>query len=542
MVKVKVKEGVLEGEIIENVYGNPFYSFKGIPYAEPPLGDLRFQAPKPKTPWTGVRQAKQHGPVCCQYDYLKTLQKKGEEDCLYLNVYTPNISPQEPLPVMVYIHGGGFVSGSSNDDLFGPEFLIKHNVILVTINYRLEVLGFLCLETEDIPGNAGMKDQVAAFKWVQSNIQSFGGDPNKVTIFGESAGAASVSLHLVSPMSKGLFKRAIMQSGTLLCPWVQTHKPRERAILLARELGCKSNYDAEIVEFFKNIPAEALVKQSAPLIYVEYFRTSPKTFFGIVIEKQFGQECFLSNGENMYDVLKGGIHEGVEVINGHTEDEGIVYFAMGCNAEEEIEQANKLIEFYVPYDLTIYLPMLKRIELGNKIKEHYLKDEVVSKEHIDDLLKCLSMIYFVYAAVTWQKICAKRNKNKLYFYTFSCKSERNIFARVLGGKFISDRRTPVSHGDDLSYIFPCKIALTKVDINSKTYQMIDQVTKLWTNFAKFGDPTPDSSLGAKWLPYSIENQHYLDIGEKLTPGTSPNKQDMDFWENIYREYYPQFLF
>lgn len=130
---------------------------------------------------------------------------------------------------MVWIHGGGFVGGSGNEESAGPEYLLKKDVILVTLNYRLDALGFLSLDTEDIPGNAGMKDQVAALRWVKKNIKNFGGDPDNITLFGGSAGAACVSYHLVSPMSKGLFNRAIMQSGTITSWFPKTFRAKDRA-------------------------------------------------------------------------------------------------------------------------------------------------------------------------------------------------------------------------------------------------------------------------------------------------------------------------
>lgn len=136
---------------------------------------------------------------------------------------------------MFWIHGGGYVSGTGDDTEYGPLFLVRQDVVLVTINYRLEVFGFLNLESEDVPGNAGMKDQVAALRWVKKNIANFGGDPDNITIFGESAGGASTSYHLISPMSKGLFKRAIVQSGVSIGYWAQSYKPRERGFALARQ-------------------------------------------------------------------------------------------------------------------------------------------------------------------------------------------------------------------------------------------------------------------------------------------------------------------
>ncbi|CAG4978999.1 unnamed protein product [Colias eurytheme] len=432
-MKVRVNEGVLEGSAVENAYGKPFFSFKGIPYAEPPIGDLRFKAPKPKQPWTGVRQATEHGPICFQYDvFSRPPVNTGEEDCLYLNVYTPDIQPQKYLPVMVFIHGGAFMSGSGNDDFYGPEFLIRHDVILVTINYRLEVLGFLCLDTEDIPGNAGLKDQVAALRWVRNNIRNFGGDPDNVTIFGESAGSASVSLHLVSPMSKGLFKRAIMQSGTMVSSLVEPYGARDRALLLAKELGCNSKNDKEIYEFFKNQPVERLVNKKNSVI----------------------KKCFLEG--NLLDLFRNGIHEGVEVINGYTEDEGVLLFMMGCDIDDVFNHANKFAEFFVPYDIANHISIDQQIELGKKVKKYYLKDASARKEdNLDDLLKFFGMNLFVYSSMSFFKICAKRNKNNIYLYEFTCKSERNVFARFeKGSELIYDRRIPVAHADDLTYLFP----------------------------------------------------------------------------------------
>lgn len=124
------------------------------------------KAPQPVTPWDGIRSATAHGPICCQRDLFFDFVETGSEDCLYLNVYTPSLEPTKLLPVMFWIHGGGFSSGSGNSHIYGPDFLVNQNVVLVTINYRLEALGFLCLDTKDVPGNAGMKDQVAGLRWV----------------------------------------------------------------------------------------------------------------------------------------------------------------------------------------------------------------------------------------------------------------------------------------------------------------------------------------------------------------------------------------
>ncbi|WP_223813704.1 carboxylesterase/lipase family protein [Geobacillus zalihae] len=198
--------------------------WRGIPYAAPPIGSLRFRAPQKPIPWKGVRPAKHFGPAAMQNEretmkFLNDCPSYKSEDCLYLNIWSPGADGQKR-PVMVWIHGGSFAYGSGSSPMYdGASFAELGNVVIVTINYRLGVFGFLHLadiggESYMESGNCGLLDQVAALRWVQENIEAFGGDPDNITIFGESAGAVSVSTLLTMPAAKGLFHKAIMQSGT----------------------------------------------------------------------------------------------------------------------------------------------------------------------------------------------------------------------------------------------------------------------------------------------------------------------------------------
>jgi para-nitrobenzyl esterase len=226
--------------------------YKGIPYAAPPVGDLRWKSPQPVASWSDVRQTVEFAPRCAQghiYDDMVFRDKGGSEDCLYLNVWTPAASAEGRRPVMVWIHGGGFIAGASSEPRQDGENLARKGVVVVTLNYRLGVFGFLAhpdltKESEHkASGNYGLLDQVAALDWVHRNIAAFGGDPGNVTIFGESAGSLSVSALMASPLTRGLFQKAIGESGAFFGSTLPA-KPLDQAehtgVEFAKSMGTDS--------------------------------------------------------------------------------------------------------------------------------------------------------------------------------------------------------------------------------------------------------------------------------------------------------------
>ncbi|MEO7992054.1 MAG: carboxylesterase family protein, partial [Chryseolinea sp.] len=222
---VKVDEGLLQG-----VNKNNLSIYKGIPFAAPPVGDLRWRAPQPAEKWEGIKQALEFGPAPMQGGNPSAGKN---EDCLYLNVWTPAKSAGEKVPVLVWIYGGGFSFGSTSEPVYDGEALASKGVVLVSIAYRVGQLGFLAhpeLSAENashVSGNYGLLDIIAGLKWIQKNIEAFGGDPSKVTIFGESAGGIAVSMLCASPLAKGLFHGAISQSGGSFGPPRPTTYPGE---------------------------------------------------------------------------------------------------------------------------------------------------------------------------------------------------------------------------------------------------------------------------------------------------------------------------
>lgn len=254
---VEIENGKIDGAFMETRFGDKFHAFLKIPFAEPPTGELRFQAPVPKSSWTGILNCTSYGPICMQ----PNLWGRSDifEDCLHLNVFTKNADQlTDPLPVIVFIHGGGFETGSAIEH--GPEYLMERDVVVVTIGYRLGAFGFLALETSEIPGNAGLKDQALALKWIQRNIKFFGGDSTKVTISGLSAGAFSATAHMISPMSRGLFHNVIAMSGAFA--WQKKLKTNnfEDARKLAVKVNCTVEATEAMIRCLKDVRSLNILK------------------------------------------------------------------------------------------------------------------------------------------------------------------------------------------------------------------------------------------------------------------------------------------
>lgn len=254
------------GQVLGKQEGNIF-TWKGIPYAKPPVGELRFQAPLAHDSWEGVREATQFGPIAPQPEqeimtFLGAERDNMSEDCLYLNVWSPG-ADERRRPVLVWIHGGAFISGSGSASAYDGTSFVEHgDVVVVTLNYRLGILGFLHLgelggKTYETSGNNGMLDQIAALKWVKDNIAFFGGDPERVTIFGESAGAMSVGTLLAMPESKGLFQKAILQSGAARNTVTAT-----KATEIAKQILGVLHVQENELEKLRELPLEDLLSAS----------------------------------------------------------------------------------------------------------------------------------------------------------------------------------------------------------------------------------------------------------------------------------------
>ncbi|KAL5279762.1 CES5A.2 family protein, partial [Megaselia abdita] len=377
-LKVKLNHGgVLVGRHLESSEGRHIRAFLGIPYAKPPLDDLRFKSPQPYPSWKGEKLAIKDGPFCLQVDpYLRTSGPEGEEDCLYLNVYTPPLKDiKDPLPVIVWFHGGGWESGSGGELFYGPQFLLNRDVILVSGNYRLGPLGFLSTESLECPGNFGLKDQVEILRWVKENIHSFGGNASSITIAGESAGGATVSYLMHSEKSKGLFHKAILESGNFHNPWAQPMHEGEafkRAMKLAKMFNCEESN--KIIYCLRKVPGKDIIAR-----FNEFFEWDiyPMIPFQPVVEVEH-PEAFLT--ENPKETGLRSLD--IPVLTGCNSGEGIIMSSFLLNNQEVMgelkSQVNKLFPIIFNYD---HWSQDKQEEITKAIEGFYFKNgHVYEKE------------------------------------------------------------------------------------------------------------------------------------------------------------------
>ncbi|XP_069675635.1 carboxylic ester hydrolase-like isoform X1 [Periplaneta americana] len=530
---VEVDQGRLRGKKVTSSVGIAYYSFRGIPYAKPPAGSLRFQAPQPADAWDGVRDAFSEGPVAPQIDDFVDNAYLGEEDCLYLNVFTPKLpaeSVDKPKAVMVWIHGGGFYMGSGNTRINGPEYLMTGDVVLVTFNYRLGALGFLSTEDGQTCSNCGLKDQAVALRWVQRNIAQFGGDPHNVTIFGVSAGGGSVHFHLLSAMSRGLFHRAIAMSGVALNPWALVEAPRDRAFRLGAVLGCHTTDSTELVRFLRSVPARELIENVEKAQTPEE-KASNLMFFAPTLEKgaEQGAEVFVP-GQPL-DLMRAGLFHKVPFVSGITSHEGMLVMRALSRDPAFLSYLNNDYEYLVPYSLKLKKGSPKSQEVAQRIKKFYFGDKPISRETLQPLFDLLSDVFFVVGLRKSLELQLAHTATPIYCYQFSFDEKLGLLEKYLG-----DYTTPgVCHGAEVAYLFRAfYIDDSRLDPGTNYMKTVQRMVKLWTNFAKTGNPTPerDPLVDVIWNPVTKSELHYLNIDKDLSMQKDLAKDRVAFWEDL----------
>ncbi|KAK7870484.1 hypothetical protein R5R35_000756 [Gryllus longicercus] len=541
---LSVRQGALRGRRRCTPAGNAFLSFQGVPYAKPPVGELRFKAPVPLGAWSGVRDAIEPGNQCVQYDgFAKAIV--GDEDCLFLNVFTPCLSSESAngtsLAVLFWIHGGGFLSGSSN--MFQPDPFMDNGVILVTINYRIGPLGFLGLDTLEAPGNAGLKDQRMALLWVKENISVFGGDPNNITLFGQSAGGASVHFHVLSPLSKGLFRRAVVQSGSALLARNVARDPAGRAERVARAAGCDARTAREpaaLLRWLRAAPAPALVA-AADAAKTDEERRRGVLFVLVPCVEPPHPGAFLPARPE--ELLRRADASRVPLVFGITTHEGMLNLpvtllralahsvrgAEGLAAAEAqaLAELASHLERLLPDDLDLRRPERSR-RLLRRVKDFYFDGQELSEDTLQGLVNLYTDVNYA-SGILRAADEHSRLGSPVYLYEFAFRGLLNYVGAALRSKVQG-----VCHGDELAYQFRIP-GLPDPAPESAEALVRRRMGRLWANFATTGNPTPslNEEIPTTWLPFTDIAPNYLRISENLTVQSDLLKERMQFWTSLY---------
>ncbi|KAL6437219.1 hypothetical protein ACFW04_005044 [Cataglyphis niger] len=541
-----IRNGTLIGITMHTRLGRDIHAFLGIPYAAPPIGELRFAPPQPATAWNGVRAAVENAEICTQRN-IYTYQEEivGGEDCLYLNVYTPRIPYSEtPLliahryPVMIWFHGGGWLTGAGHSEFYGPKFLLDHDLVLVTINFRLGPLGFLSTEDLECPGNLGLKDQQQAMRWVQENIVSFGGDPNRVTLFGESAGGASVHYHMINPISQGLFHRGISQSGNFYNPWTLTppESAKEKAIILGRNLSCNTDTSAELIKCLRTKDATEIIGTDR---LFQHFGYCPMIPFKPVIEPKHAG-AFLT--EHPLISVKQGRLVDIPWMTGTTSEEGTLKVPgiYGRDQGEHVKKLNNDFDNIAPLSLFYeerygIRDRQFRDEISAKIRAFYFgnKDIDQSDEARFKVIDMYSDAWFNHGTHEAIKDFIANQTSPIYYYYFAYKGSAS-FSWIFGD---TEKNYGVSHADELQYLFPVGEQLFKdTELSKEDHKIINIMTELWYNFANSGNPTPKVTklIPLKWKPVKTNSLEYLYIGNSTNVIMEKNLlwERMMFWNKL----------
>ncbi|XP_055854078.1 juvenile hormone esterase-like [Episyrphus balteatus] len=521
-IEVSTSLGEIRGVKLKSRLGEEFNAFRGIRYAKNPIGELRFKNPQPVESWKPtVFDATKDGPRCPQGRFDSP---DNSEDCLRLNIYSKNLCSNASKPVVVFLHPGGLYGSSGRTNNAGPELLMDRDIVLVTINYRLGTLGFLAAGIAEAPGNAGLKDQVIALRWIRDHIRNFGGDPNSVTLLGYSAGSRCASLHMVSPMSKGLFHKVIAMSGS---PF-QMEKYNEDQLDLAKKqaklVNCPIDDKNGMVKCLQETSAEEIIKTTDNMFEIGFY---PLLNWSPVIEKDFGQERFLT--EDPLKSFEKGDFQKIPLIIGRNKDEfaRIAYYnLMDSNITKQMNENWKKVS---PIMLRYERNTNDSKEISNLLRAAYEIDKqiVTNSTPFEPFAKLLSDAIIGFPVHRQVNLLAKYIP--VYYYCFTYKGRFSDF------KFPDDTAYGSVHHDELLYLFNIPRLAPLYSEMDPENKIVERLTRMWTQFAKTGNPNNSKDEYLKnlnWKPFNSDDENYLEIGDELVLDEQLFVRRMSIWEII----------
>lgn len=531
----QTKQGMLWGTVEESRGGKRILAFRGIQHVQPPTGERRFRPPVPVSRWDGIKEAKHNGHICPQHLPTKPDIWVGEEDCLWINVFSRDLVAGKRRPVMVWIHGGNFARGSAAE--YDPDYILDQEVVLVTIQYRLGMFGFLSTEDAELPGNYGMLDQIAALHWVRQNIEAFSGDPERITIVGQQAGGASVHYHLLSPLTRGLFHRAISMSGSALCWWASLKRPLEKARKLAKLVDCKNNQ--ELAKCLREKPMDVLMNTHPNFYDWKHLEQNqePLTAWSPRVDKEAAVP-FLS--EEPIDLMTSGNFQHVPYIVGLTDDEGATRGSAFFADMAGVREFEESLEKYGPLMFGFHDGQSEAPKIMSKrVKDFYWADKSLDKDIASSLVDAISDSSYAHPIDTTGKIHAMKSAAPVYVYHFGYRGQHSL-THIQPNEYpprivAPDIHFGAANGDDLMYLFPILTGLFR-PLPGEDLVFSTRFVDLLSSFVKTGKP--EIEMGPEvgpfvWDPVNPANISHLDIGNVMEMDQGlPNNRRMSFWQAL----------
>ncbi|XP_076266418.1 esterase E4-like [Rhynchophorus ferrugineus] len=534
-LQVTLPNGVIQGQKETSLFGKTFFSYLGVPYAQPPINDLRFQEPQPVRKWFGVLDGTVEGPFCSGVNISAMvnmdLKSQGQEDCLYLNIFTPK-SPKDndtdSLPVLIYYYGGAFLGGGPIRKYYSPDYLIDNDIIVILPHFRTAVFGYLSTEDLNCPGNWGLKDQIAVLKWANQNIKFFGGDPNQVTIAGQSAGAVSVNSILLSPKAKGLFQRAIIMSGGSLCFWGYQTNSKKIAFDIGVALGIETNDTKHLVNELRRVKSEDLMHAQILVMLVNFAETLTNGLPYTPTIEPYHEGAVLT--EFPFNQLKRGNFNRVPILTGVTSMEMILFQKV----------ADLVRPILSVFDLSpgLFVRLTKNSQnrsiVGKKIKQLFFDNANFAS------LSDLELMTFLSDDVYWRparKMAELVSRySPVYFYKFMYEGELGLTTNTRFNGLTTRAYTGVGHTEDTYYLFE----RPEYKRNQDDTYMSKKLSKIFTNFVKNGNPTPvkDPLLdNISWPRVTKQQFPYVEINRRLkVVSENFNEKRYRIWEYLYQTY------
>lgn len=543
---VKTEMGTIFGTTASVKFQQNTYEvdrYLGIPYAKPPVGELRFKKPVPYGVFNEPFSATKFGPVCPQFEMLHMGIGEQSEDCLSLNIYVPKQKSDKDSghAVMLFIHGGGFTMGTGAT--YQCEVLSSvGNVIVVTINYRLGLLGFLDTEDKNSAGNFGLWDQHLALQWVNKNIGAFGGDNERVTIFGESAGAVSVALQMIYPPNKGLFRSGITQSGALTMPGIYKESNIEIAKYYAENISCSANNTDEVFTCLQKATWEDIIKVVADAMSSGDLTTAMKVGAPPTVDGEFIKEPLakLFERAETEDCPEINFFRSLKLMNGINGQEGALFlFMLGQpGGLDDIEITREQMN-------TQQVPGATALVYGFEEIPDVLKQIIISdytdwgnpddpKTIREQLVRLFGDIYFNVPGVEMSRVHCNSSEVVSYLYNFIASVDKHLVPTPSWIK-------KANHGDEMGAVFGYNYDFETL-LNASNYLPPEWELKLsrrmmtyWSNFAKTGDPNQppsDTTSSVTWPKYDLTSQAYMKFDKEDSTGQYLFARETEFWRNI----------